>query len=376
MHNAYQICANCIMDTSDPDIVFDTQGICNHCRTYNAELPKRVYHGSEAERRLAALVASIKKSGRNKPYDCVVGISGGVDSTYVAYIVKNLGLRPLAIHFDNGWNSELAVNNISKTLNTLGIDLHTYVIDWEEFRSLQIAFLRAATPDGEVPTDHAISALLFHEASKRGIGYIISGMNYATESSSVPAWAYGQMDWRYIRSVNRLFGTSKLTRYPHIGFIRLAWYSLVRRIRVVAILNYLEYNNADAVNLLQDKLGWKYYGGKHYESIYTRFYQGYILPQKYNVDKRIAHLSALINSGQLSRAEALAEMQQNEYTENGMAEADRIYVQKKLALNDADFNEILKLENRSFRDYPNSYKFIRMLKQVVNKLREYGLVSK
>lgn len=376
MHSAYQICTNCIMDTSDPDIVFDDQGVCNHCHTYNAEMPKRVYRGTEAEQRLSALVLAIKKAGRNRPYDCIVGVSGGVDSTYVAYIVKNLGLRPLAIHFDNGWNSELAVSNISKTLDTLDIDLHTYVIDWEEFRSLQIAFLRAATPDGEVPTDHAISALLFHEAAKRGISYIVSGMNYATESSSVPAWAYGHMDWRYIRSVNRIFGTTKLKRYPHIGFVRLAWYSLIRRIRVVAILNYLEYNKAEALTLLQDKLGWQYYGGKHYESVYTRFYQGYILPKKYNVDKRIAHLSALINSGQISRGEALTEMQQNEYIQSGMAEDDKIYVQKKLAMDAEEFEAVLNLENRSFRSYPNSFAFIKTLKFWVNKLRNAGLVAK
>lgn len=364
------------MDTSDPDITFDEQGICSHCHTYRTELPKRVYHGTEAEQRLGALVDAIKNAGRNKAYDCIVGVSGGVDSTYVAYIVKNLGLRPLAIHFDNGWNSELAVSNISKTLDTLGIDLHTYVIDWEEFRSLQIAFLRAATPDGEVPTDHAISALLFNEAAKRGISYIISGMNYATESSAVPAWAYGHMDWRYIRSVNRIFGSAKLKHYPHIGFLKLAYYSLVRRIRVVAILNYLEYNKAEALTLLQDKLGWQYYGGKHYESVYTRFYQGYILPRKYNVDKRIAHLSALINSGQISRADALAEMEHNAYISDGLAEDDKIYVQKKLGFKPTEFEAVLALENRSFRDYPNSYSFVVKLKKLVNTLRKVGLVPK
>lgn len=364
------------MDTSDPDITFDNDGVCSHCHTYSTELPKRVYHGSEAEERLAKLVDTIKTVGRNKAYDCIVGVSGGVDSTYVAYTVKKLGLRPLAIHFDNGWNSELAVSNISKTLDTLDIDLHTYVIDWEEFRSLQIAFLRAATPDGEVPTDHAINALLFNEAAKRGIGYIISGMNYATESGGVPAWAYGHMDWRYIRSVNRIFGTAKLKNYPHIGFLKLAYYSLVRRIKVVAILNYLEYNKAEALTLLQDKLGWQYYGGKHYESVYTRFYQGYILPRKYNVDKRIAHLSALISSGQISRSEALSEMQQNEYIEGGLAEEDKIYVQKKLGFQPPEFEAILTSENKSFRDYPNSYSFVVQLKKLVNALRKVGLVPK
>ena len=376
MHDAYKVCTQCIMDTSDPDITFDEQGVCSHCQAFAIELPKRVYRGSEAEQRLAKVVDAIKNAGRNKAYDCIVGVSGGVDSTYVAYTVKRLGLRPLAIHFDNGWNSELAVSNISKTLDTLGIDLHTYVIDWEEFRSLQIAFLRASTPDGEVPTDHAINALLFHEAAKRGIHYIISGMNYATESSSVPAWAYGHMDWRYIRSVNRLFGTTRLKHYPHIGFVKLAYYTLVRRIKVVAILNYLEYNKAEALTLLQEKLGWQYYGGKHYESVYTRFYQGYILPRQHKIDKRIAHLSALISSGQISRTEALAEMQQNAYIDGGLADDDKIYVRKKLGFQPAEFEAMLGSDSKNFRDYPNSYAFVVQLKKLVNAFRKVGLVPK
>lgn len=376
MTEHYQICAKCIMDTTDPDIQFDDNGVCHHCTTYERELPKRLYRGEEAKLKLAEVVAKMKRSGRNREYDCVIGVSGGVDSTYVAYLVKTLALRPLAIHFDNGWNSELAVSNISKTLETLGIELHTYVIDWEEFRSLQLAFLRASVPDGEVPTDHAISALLFHEAARRGIKYVISGMNYATESGQVPSWMYGHMDWRYIKAVNGIFGTRKLKRYPHIGFVRLAWYSLVRRIQVLAILNYCEYDKAKAMKIMQKELGWKYYGGKHYESVYTRFYQGYVLPKKFNIDKRILHLSSLINSGQTTRDAALKELEHNEYLNGGLAEDDKIYVQKKLQLDAAEFNEIMQRPTTTFRSYPNSYGFVVRLKKAVNMLRRRGFVAR
>ena len=376
MSRDYQICSRCIMDTTDPDITFDNDGVCSHCLRYDIELPKRMYHGAEAERRLAAIVAEMRRAGRGKPYDCIIGVSGGIDSTYVAYLTNQLGLRPLAVHFDNGWNSEVTVSNISKTLDKLGIDLVTYVMDWEEFRSLQIAFLRASTPDGEIPTDHAINALLFHEAARREIRYIVSGMNFATESSSIPAWAYGHMDWRYIRAVNRQFGTSKLKSYPHLTLARLAWYSLGRRIKVIAILNYVDYNKAEAMRTLQNDLSWQYYGGKHYESIYTRFYQGYVLPTKFRIDKRIAHISALINSGQTDRVTGLAEMTTHSYIDDGLAESDRSYVEKKLGMRRDEFDQILAAPQRSFRDYPNSFAFISRLKNAVNGLRKRGLLAR
>jgi N-acetyl sugar amidotransferase len=372
----YRICTKCIMDTSDPDISFDSLGVCNHCQSYDENLPKRVHRGADAEIMLHKLVNSIKKSGQKREYDCLIGVSGGVDSTYVAMLVKDLGLRPLAVHFDNGWNSELAVDNIKKTLDVLGIDLVTYVVDWEEFRSLQIAFLKASTPDGEIPTDHAITALLFMKASEHGIKYIISGMNYATEAISIPLWAYGHMDWKYIKAVNKMFGDRKLISYPHLNFYQLAWWSLVKRIHVVSILNFVDYRKEDAMAMLVNRLGWKYYGGKHYESIYTRFYQGYILPTKFNIDKRIAHLSNLVLSGQMKRFEAISELDKNEYIESGLFLEDKAYVSKKLGIGDVGLAEVIALDKKTFRSYPNSYGFVRILKIVVNQLRRFGFVSK
>lgn len=363
------------MDTSDPEIVFDNDGVCKHCLRYDIELPKRVFSGIEAENKLNHIVDKIKKAGKNKEYDCIVGVSGGVDSTYVAYISKELGLRPLAIHFDNGWNSELAVSNIEKILNKLDIDLFTYVIDWEEFKDLQLSFLKASTPDGEVPTDHAINALLFREASKRGIKYIMSGMNFATESMSVRMWSYGHSDWKYIRAVHNIFGSKSLKRYPHFSFLDLFYWTFVKRIESVSILNYLDYNKENVMKLLQNELGWIYYGGKHYESVYTRFYQGYVLPKKFNIDKRVGHLSDLIRSGQIARNEALNELNKVGYPDE-MQRIDFDFVLKKLDLNKEMFNEIMESENKNFLDYPNRASKVDKLKSIVNYLRMKGFYSK
>jgi len=364
------------MDTSDSEIVFNEEGVCNHCLRYDAQLTTRVYHGEEASTKLTALVEAIKRAGKGKEYDCIIGVSGGVDSTYVAYLTKQLGLRPLAVHFDNGWNSELAVSNIEKTLNTVGIDLFTYVIDWTMFRELQIAFLKASTPDGEIPTDHAINALLWQEANRRNIKYVINGMNFATESASVPSWAYGHSDWKYIRSVNKLFGKhDRLKGYPHYSLWDLFYFSAIKGVRVVSILNYINYNKNEVMDVLQNKLGWVYYGGKHYESIYTRFYQAHVLPEKFGIDKRIGHLSDLINSKQLSREEALTLLKTKDYSAD-MLKEDLAYVIKKLELTPEKFDAIMKAPKKTFRDYPNNYALVMRIKNTLNKLRKRNLMPR
>lgn len=374
--HSYQQCTRCVMDTSDSEISFDEQGVCNHCLRYDAQLTTRVYLGEEASIKLTALVETIKKSGRGKEYDCIIGVSGGVDSTYVAYLTKELGLRPLAVHFDNGWNSELAVSNIEKTLKTVGIDLFTYVIDWSMFRDLQIAFFKASTPDGEIPTDHAINALLWQEANRRNIKYVINGMNFATESAAVPAWAYGHSDWKYIRSVNKLFGKNKrLKGYPHFSLWDLFYYSAIKGIRVVSILNYINYNKNEVMDVLQNKLGWVYYGGKHYESIYTRFYQAYVLPEKFGINKRICHLSDLINAKQLSREEAVEQLKSKDYTAD-MLKEDLSYVMKKLEFTRDEFDAIMNSPRRSFRDFPNNYKLVMRIKTVLNRLRKLNFIPR
>ena len=374
--SGYRVCARCVMDTAvDRSISFDADGVCNHCRRNDELRTARVTSGPAGEVALARLVERIKATGRGREYDCIIGVSGGVDSTYVAYLVKQLGLRALAVHFDNGWNSELAVKNIEHVLNKLGIDLFTYVVDWPEFRDLQVAFLKASTPDGEIPTDHAIFALLWREASRRGIRYIISGMNFATESISIPDWAYGHSDWRYIKDVHRRFGTQKLRSYPHFSLPYLFYVNLIRRVRTVSILNYADYRKEEAMALLQEKLGWKYYGGKHHESIYTRFYQGYVLPRKFGIDKRYAHLSDLINAGQMTREAARLELTEPPYPED-LQRQDLAYVTKKLGLSATQFDEIMRADRKSFRDYRNSYQLVRIIKDLVNRLRQSGLYPK
>lgn len=369
------MCSKCIMDTTDPEITFDENGVCNHCLRYETELPKRVFRGADAEERLSIKIADIKKSGKNNDYDCIIGVSGGVDSTYVAYLTKKIGLRPLAIHFDNGWNSELAVSNIEKVLNKLNIDLYTYVIDWEEFKNLQLSFLKASTPDGEIPTDHAINALLFREAAKHNIKYIINGMNFATESMAVKMWAYGHSDWKYIKSVHKLFGTSSLKKYPHYNFINLFYWTFIKKIEVVSILNYITYEKDEVMKVIQDELNWVYYGGKHYESVYTRFYQGYLLPSKFNIDKRRGHLSDLVNSGQLTRELALEEIKKEGYSQE-LFTIDKPFVLKKLELTEEEFQKIMDSKPKTFMDYPNNFSKVEKLKKIVNFLRLKGFYSK
>jgi N-acetyl sugar amidotransferase len=303
----YQACKNCVMDTSDTSITFDESGICNHCHRYDyqmALIPK----GEVAESDLQALVKKIKEAGKGKPYDCIIGLSGGVDSTYVAYLVKNiLGLRPLGVHLDNGWNSELSVQNIENIVKKLDIDLYTHVIDWDEFKDIQLSFLKASTPDCEVPTDHAIFSILRKVRHKYKLDYVLNGINSKTESHHPLGWSQGHSDFGYIKSVQRMFGVKKIKTFPHGNYFTILEDRFSRK--WVNLLNYIDYNKNEAKKIITEELDWQDYGGKHFESIYTRFYQGYILPQKFGFDKRKMHLSSLICAGELTREDALKELE-------------------------------------------------------------------
>jgi len=370
----YQECIRCVMNTNvDKEITFDKNGLCSHCQKFDREKLFRLADCGEGN--LKHLVNRIKLAGRGKKYDCIVGISGGTDSTYVALLAKKMGLRPLAIHVDNGWNTELAVSNIEKCLGVLEIDLYTHVIRWSEFKELQVAFLKASTPDGEIPTDHAISAVLWKEAEKRSIKYILSGMNYATESICVPSWSYGHADWAYIKGVHQRFGCGPLKSYPHFSLLDLTRYNVLRGIKCVSILNYTAYEKDKAKKELVQELGWRDYGGKHYESLYTRYFQGYILPNKFGIDKRYGHLSDLINSGQLEKALAHAELQKESYPEE-LRRCDESFILKKLGLSVVDLQNILVAPAKTFRDYPNNSKKISRVKQFVNYLRKIGWYPK
>lgn len=351
---SYVRCTRCVMDTTDPEIVFDAAGVCNHCLQADEQSARYVFGGSEGARLLASIVARIKHDGKGRPYDCVMGVSGGVDSTYSVYLAKQAGLRPLAVHLDNGWDSELAVKNIEKVLRALDINLVTIVLDWEEFRDLQVAFLRASTPDSEIPTDHAIVSVMYSQAAKYGVSHVVTGFNVRTESHIPRAWSSGHTDWRYIRNVQKRFGTTKLRTYPHTSFPRLLW--LRRKQEWTHILNYVDYHKQNAKAILARELGWVDYGGKHYESIYTRFYQGYILPRKFGFDKRKAHLSSLICSGQVTRDDALAQLEAPPYP-IAEQEADKEYVLKKLRLTANEFEQIMRQPPFRYADYPSIGRF-------------------
>lgn len=348
----YRVCSRCIMDTTDPDIVFDGDGVCSHCHRYRSLVTSPRHTAKRQPGALDRLVAEMKEAGRGRRYDCVIGLSGGVDSSYVAYLCKSLGLRPLAVHLDNGWDSEVAVGNIERLVDRLGLDLHTVVLDWESFRDLQVAFLRASTPDCEIPTDHAILASLYQAAARFGVRHILSGHNRATEGGGVPAWSQGHGDWRYIRSVHRRHGRRRLRGFPHYGPLRFARYALVQKIRWDTLLDYVDYHKEDAMRLLQREVGWRPYAAKHGESTYTAFYQDYILPRKFGFDKRRLHLSSLVWSGQLSRQEALERMARPAAPERELERAKR-YVVKKLGLSPEEFDGLMAQPPRRFEDYPS-----------------------
>ena len=344
-----RICSRCVMDTTDPGIEFDKNGICNRCRHYELHAKRELQQPKLAEEALKELVENIRMDGRNKDYDCVIGVSGGLDSTYVAYLAHQLGLRPLAVHLDNGWDSNIAVSNIETILRTLSIDLYTHVLNWDEFKDLQIAFLKGSTPDCEIPSDHAIFALLYHQAAKVGVKYILFGNNTTTEGIAVPDWSTGHYDWRYIKDVHRRFGSRPLLSYLHLSLLRMFWFRYVLRIRKVPILNLITYEKNLAESTAKS-LGWRSYPGKHHESIYTRFYQSYILPKKFNADKRKIHLSTLIMSGQISREEALEQLKLTIAPE-AEVDRDKEYVCKKLGLSIEEFDQLMRQPKRSFWDY-------------------------
>lgn len=376
MVKEYRICSKTVMDTiGDPDIIFDENGICNYYYEFSEKLKIRIPTSDKAEQELKKIVHNIKSAGKNKQYDCIIGVSGGVDSTYTAWLVKQLGLRPLAVHLDNGWDSELAVKNVENILSRLEIDLYTEVLDWEIFRDLQLSFLKASTPDGEIPTDHAILSVLFKIAAKFRVKYIISGMNFRSEGMLPQSWARGYLDWKYIRSIQKIFGKQNLKTFPHFTVIGFLYYNLVISIRSISILNYVNFNRTEAIRVIQNELGWRNYGSKHHESVYTRFYQAYILPKKFGIDKRKAHLTCLmISTGEISRQQALEELKLPPLDPKLMEE-DKEYLLKKLDITSEEFEEIMTLPIKTIMDYPNNHKLERWFRSQLLRLRGLGLLT-
>ncbi len=360
------------MDTSDPEIIFDEDGVCNHCKRFENELRQRWFPNEEGKKKLDTIIAKIKEDGKGKEYDCVIGLSGGVDSSYLAYVLRTLypDLRILAIHVDGGWNSELAVHNIENIVKMLSIDLHTEVINWEEMKDLQLAYFKSQLANQDVPQDHAFFATLYKVAVEHyKIKYFLSGGNLATESILPTAWGYNAMDGKQLRAVHKRFGKIKLKDYTTVSFFkRHIYYPYIKKFKIIRPLDYLPYNKDEAKQIIMEKINWRDYGGKHHESRFTKFFQAYWLPTKFGYDKRRAHLSSLIVSGQITREEALKEMEKPLYDPIELKE-DIEFLSKKMGLTVEEFKKIMEMPNKTFRDYPSEYELEKFSRKLAKKLK-------
>lgn len=363
-----QICSKCVMDTSDPEISFDKFGVCNHCKQAELSLAQVKLTPDETRQKIGQLVDRIRSYSADRKYDAVVGMSGGVDSSYVALLAHKLGLRVLAVHFDNGWNSEVAVKNIKTQVDAFGFDLETYVINWPEFRDLQRSFIRAGVVDIEMLSDHAIMASMFDLAKRHNVRYVLSGTNIATEHGMPRTWVWNKNDLTNIEDIHRKFGEIKLTSFPRMGLLK----STIRRkfhmgFEFVEILNLVNFRKDAAMKVLSEETGWTYYGGKHYESIFTKFYQAYILPVKFNIDKRKVHLSALVRNGELTRAQALLELEKPLYQEDELRR-DQAYVLKKLNLSQGEFDTVMAADPVPHSCYRTDKNIRIIIKDIAEKL--------
>ena len=355
----YQLCTTCAMDTTDSMIAFDNNGVCEYCNNYHLNILPNWHTDERGAQELHSKFSRIKKDGAGRDHDCIIGLSGGVDSSYVAYLAKQNGLRPLLFHVDAGWNSQQAVNNIEKLVDGLGLDLHTEVVNWKEMRDLQLAFFKAQVPHIDTPQDHAFFAALYNFAAKEDFKYILTGANYSTECVREPLeWHYHASDLRQLKDIHRRFGTVPLDTFPLCGIFTFKIYlRFIKGIKVVKPLDCVPYIKEQAMQELVDKYGWQRYAHKHYESRFTRFYEGYWLPRKFGYDKRRAHFSSLILTGQLSREEALVKLSSPAYDEATVAQ-DFEYIATKLGISVAELGEIMSGDNKTFRDYKSSMSLI------------------
>jgi aminotransferase len=364
----YQMCSRCVMDTTDPEIDFDANGVCDHCRNFDLVIKPQWPSPERGKVLLARMIETLKVHGRGKTYDCIIGLSGGVDSSYCALKVAEWGLRPLVVHVDAGWNSELAVMNIEQICRRLGFDLITHVVDWEEMRDMQLAFLRSNLANQDTPQDHAFFAALYGYAEKAGIKYVINGSNFATESILPRAWGYDAMDATLLKAIHRRFGARPRGKFPVMSFFDFyVKYPHLLKMEVLRPLNLLPYNKSDAIQTLERDLGWRYYGGKHFESRWSRFFQAYYLPYKFGYDKRKAHLSSLVLDGQMSRAQAIEALAQPLYDAQVLAE-DKLFIAKKLKLSLAEFDALINEPAHHYSEYPNHQKKLRFVRSAYRTL--------
>ena len=347
------ICSNCVMDTTDTKITFDKCGICDHCTTFYRDIQPNWHTDEYGRKQLEVELERIRIDGKGRDFDCIIGMSGGIDSSYLTHLAKcELNLRPLVFHVDAGWNSQIAVNNIERMVDGLGLDLYTEVIDWSEMRDLQVAFFRSGVPHVDAPQDHAFFATMYRFAEEHNIKYILTGANYSTECVRNPIeWMYYQSDSIQLRDIHARFGQHPLKRFPITSILRHKIYlPLVKRIRVARPLNYLPYTKVEAVELLEKDYGWQPYPQKHFESRFTRFYESYWLYKRFGYDTRKVQFSSLILTGQMTREEALEKLRYPPYDEE-IIQHDLEFIATKLALTVEELNSYMDLPHKTYRDY-------------------------
>ncbi len=359
-------CSRCIMDSkNDPDLKLNRFEVCNHCEKYEESL-KFLISNYEHPERFQNLIKQIKSSANTK-YNCVIGISGGVDSTYLAYIAKVNGLKPLLVHCDNGWNSELAVQNINNICKYTGFDLETLVLDWEEFKDIQLSFFKANVVDLELPYDYALMITVYKAALKYNIQYVLTGHNIATEGTYMPkSWRHTKMDIVNIKDIHKKFGKRKMKSFPHFSFVRQRFVD--SKLTYLSPLNLIKLTQKEMKEVIAREFDWRDYGGKHYENVFTRFYQGYILKEKFKINKKVFHLSVLVQSNQITREEALKRLPVNDYPTE-LLEADKLYVVKKLDMTLEEFEDYMKQPAVPHENYKSINKYWENYFAVVRKLK-------
>lgn len=361
----YKKCNKCVMDTTDPVISFNNQGICNHCQKFDTYIDTEWFPNKTGNKKLESIIKDIKINGKGNKYDCIIGLSGGIDSSYLAIKIKEFGLKPLVVHVDAGWNSELAVNNIEKIIKYCNYDLHTHVVNWKDMRSLHLSYLKSGIANQDVPQDHIFFSSLYHFAIKNKIKYIISGGNLATEGVFPPTWHGSAMDSINLKAIHKKFGNTPLKSYKTISFFQYYfWYPIILGMRTLRPLNYMDYNKENALKELK-KIGYKPYPKKHGESIFTKFFQNYYLPKKFGFDKRLPHYSSLIVSKQLSREKAIELLKEPLYDKTEL-QNDIDYIIKKLQIDREEFEYIMNCDKSFYEDYPNWLKLQSFIKKIQN----------
>lgn len=352
----YQICLNCVMDTSDSGITFDHKGVCDHCNGFQIDVKPNWCPDENGKSAFRKIVQNIKASGKGKSFDCIIGMSGGLDSSYLLHMaVSEFNLRPLVFHVDGGWNTDLATNNIQVLVEKLGLDLYTEVINWKEMRDFQLAFFKSGVPHLDLPQDHAFVATLYHFANKHGIKYILNGGNYSTECVRNPKeWMYYGTDMVQIKDIHRRFGTVDLNTFPFSSVLfHKIYLRYIRGIRVVKPLNLMPYTKEHASKILSDLYGWRPYPQKHFESRFTRFYEGYWLPTRFGYDTRRVQYSSLILTSQMTRDEALERLKQPAY-DPATIDEDFEFIATKLGISVEELRSYHQMPLKSYKDYKNT----------------------